>query len=297
MENVKIVEVGPRDGLQNESVLVSTADKTTFITKLLKAGLENIEITSFVNPKAVPQMKDSSKIYESLKEENEKFNFSALVPNLKGMELALNAGAKEIAVFSATSESFNKKNINATNNESFKRIEDLLKIAPSTLKIRGYVSTAFGCPYEGVTEIKSIVEATKKLLDLGCYEVSLGDTIGAANPSLVKKFLAVLKAEFDFKKIALHFHDTRAMGIANVYQGLESGIRTFDSSAAGLGGCPFANGATGNIATEDLSYLLESEGFKTGVDQALLHEASKFILDKLSKSPMSKYYIYQSRKK
>lgn len=289
---IKIVEVGPRDGLQNEQTILSTEDKFHFISLLCESGLKTIEVTSFVKAPAIPQMADSVELFTKVRQElaGKGISFPCLVPNLKGYETAKNLGVKEIAVFTATSDSFTKKNINVTVDESFEKIKEVIQIAKSDgVLVRGYVSTAFGCPYEGDMDVKKLVSVAQRLFDLGVYEVSVGDTIGVARPNQVRSFIKTLKNEFPLEKIAMHFHDTRGMALTNIYVSLEEGIQIFDSSAGGLGGCPYAKGATGNVATEDLWYLMQSEGLDTGVDIAKLSEASKFILEKINRKTESKF--------
>lgn len=289
---IKIVEVGPRDGLQNEKVILPTEDKFNFIRLLADAGLKTIEVTSFVKAPAIPQMSDAPILFERVKGAlfNQDIAFPCLVPNLKGYQAAKSLGVKEIALFSATSNSFTKKNINATIDESFERMQEVaLEAKKDGVKIRGYISTAFGCPYEGDMSVEQLVNVTKRFLDLGVYEVSIGDTIGVAVPSQVRKFLKVLKEEFPIEKLALHLHDTRGMALTNILVSLEEGVTTFDSSAGGIGGCPYAKGATGNVATEDVWYLLKSQGLETGIDLPKLARASSFILDKLNRQTESKF--------
>jgi hydroxymethylglutaryl-CoA lyase len=289
---IKIVEVGPRDGLQNEKTILTTEDKFEFISLLSQSGLKTIEITSFVKSDAIPQMSDAialfTKVQEGLKNTN--INLPCLVPNLKGYETAKSLGVKEIALFSATSDAFTKKNVNATIDETFDRMKDVAAQAiKDNVRIRGYISTAFGCPYEGKMDVKKLLEVTQKFFDLGVYEVSVGDTIGVATPSQVKSYIKELKKNFEVGKLAMHFHDTRGMALTNIYVSLEEGITTFDSSAGGLGGCPYAKGATGNVATEDVWYLLQSLGLKTGIDIEKLAQASKFILEKVKRNTESKF--------
>ena len=289
---IKIVEVGPRDGLQNEKTILSTEDKFQFISSLSDTGLKTIEVTSFVKAPSIPQMADATELFTRVKNEisNKGISFPCLVPNLKGYETAKSLGVKEIAIFTATSDSFARKNINASVDESFERMREVSQEAKKDgILVRGYISTAFGCPYEGVMDVTKLINVTKKLLELGVYEVSIGDTIGVAVPKQVRNYLKDLKKEFPVEKLAMHFHDTRGMAPTNIYVSLEEGITTFDSSAGGLGGCPYAKGATGNVATEDLWYLLHSEGLETGVDIQKLSEASKFILEKLNRSSESKF--------
>lgn len=293
MENeVKLVEVGPRDGLQNEKEIIATEDKYHFIELLTKTGLRTIEVTSFVKPPAIPQMGDADELFRMVREKlgAGEFNFPCLVPNLYGFEKAKAAGVEEIALFSATSDSFTKKNINASVDESFERMTEVAEAARGNgVRMRGYISTAFGCPYEGEQSLERLISVGKRFFDLGVYEISVGDTIGVAKPSQVRSVLKTLKTEFDLKKMAMHFHDTRGMALANILTSLQEGVRTFDSSAGGLGGCPYAKGATGNVATEDVWYLLESEGMKTGVDLAALAKASEFILNKIGRKTESKF--------
>jgi hydroxymethylglutaryl-CoA lyase len=289
---IKIVEVGPRDGLQNEKMVLTTEDKYRFISMLVDAGLKDIEVTSFVKAPSIPQMSDASVLYEQVRNllGDKGVNFPCLVPNMKGYEIARSLGVKEIALFSATSNSFTQKNINATIEESFVRMSEVASEAKKDgVRVRGYVSTAFGCPYEGKMPVSALVDVVRRFMDLGVYEVSIGDTIGVAVPAQLKDYLATLKKEFPLEKIAMHFHDTRGMALTNVLVSLEAGITAFDSSAGGLGGCPYAKGASGNVATEDLWYLLESQGLKTGIDIQKLAEASQFILGKVNRSSESKF--------
>lgn len=268
---ISIVEVGARDGLQNESALLSAKQKVQMIEALSKAGLKRIEVGAFVSPKWVPQMAETDKVVSQLKAKQESKVFkqySVLVPNVKGMELALKSGVKEVAIFGACSESFSQKNINCSIDESFKRFADVLALAkPNKIPVRGYLSTAFACPYDGATKVSKVVKLTERMLDLGVFEVSIGDTIGVATPKQVDKMLSSFKkASIPFSKIAMHMHNTRGTALANVLEGLNHGIRVFDTSVGGLGGCPYAQGATGNLATEDLVYMLEQMGLKTGID-------------------------------
>lgn len=272
-KRIRIIEVGARDGLQNEPVTLSLAKRFRFIERLAKAGLKNIEVGAFVSPKWVPQMSGTGKLAQQVIGQQKKgslpsdVTLSALVPNLKGMELALQTDLKEVAVFGACSESFSKKNINCSIEESFQRFDQVIQLAKKNkIKVRGYLSTAFACPYEGPTPPQRVAKLARRLLDLGVYEVSIGDTIGVATPRSVKKLLHLTERSMNLKKVAMHFHDTRGSAIANVYASLELGIRSFDSSLGGLGGCPYAKGASGNLATEDLVYMLEGEGIPTGID-------------------------------
>lgn len=270
--SISIVEVGPRDGLQNESALLTASQKVKMIEALTKAGLKRIEIGAFVSPKWVPQMAETEKVVSSLKAKkslSKDFKkYSVLVPNQKGMELALNAGVREVAIFGACSESFSQKNINCSIKESFQRFEDVISLAKANkIPVRGYLSTAFACPYDGSTKVSKVVSLTQKMLALGVHEVSIGDTIGVATPKQVNKLLtAFRRSSLPLKKIAMHFHNTRGTALANVLESLNHGIQVFDSSVGGLGGCPYAKGATGNLATEDLVYMLEQMNLKTNVD-------------------------------
>ena len=289
---IKIVEVGPRDGLQNEKIILSTEDKFEFISLLSETGLQTIEITSFVKAPAIPQMSDATELYSQVGRElgGRGINFPCLVPNIQGYEKAKSLGVNEIALFSATSDSFTKKNVNATVDETFARMGEVAEQAKKDgIRMRGYVSTAFGCPYEGKMPVEKLIQVTKIFLELGVYEVSIGDTIGIAVPSQVKEYLSLMKKEFPMEKLAMHLHDTRGMALANTLVSLEQGIETFDSSAGGLGGCPYAKGATGNVATEDIWYLFHSMGLETGVNLDKLVKASQFILGKINKETESKF--------
>jgi hydroxymethylglutaryl-CoA lyase len=290
-KKVRIVEVGPRDGLQNEKTIVSLEDKIIFIKMLADAGLKEIEANSFVRAEKIPQMSDGIDLFSKLMKEASLRNTKliSLIPNDIGLENALEAGVKEIAVFTATSNTFNKKNINATIDESLKRIDTIVGRANREgLRTRAYISTVFGCPYEGKTSLTELKRVANHLESLGVYEISLGDTIGIANPLQVKETIQFLKADFPIDFLAMHFHDTRGMAVANILASLEMGITSFDSSAGGLGGCPYALGASGNVATEDLVFLFSSMGIETGIDMDKLAKASSFILGKLSKISSSK---------
>ncbi len=285
---IRIVEVGPRDGLQNEKLPIDTATKLAFVYNLLEAGLKEIEITSFVSPKWVPQLADAADLWPLLPKGG---IYSALVPNLKGLERALGVGVDRIALFTAASDSFTKRNINMTVAESLDVFQEVLnefRVHNPDGYVRGYVSTAFQCPYEGRVAPDAVMDVCRSLTRLGVDEISIGDTIGAASPSEVRQLCKQLTAEFDSSILAMHFHDTHGTAIANVGAALECGIRVFDSSAAGLGGCPYAPGAAGNLATDDLVYFLEREGISTGVDRALLAQASLPILGHLGRTPLSK---------
>jgi isopropylmalate/homocitrate/citramalate synthase len=288
-DSVRIYEVGPRDGLQNEKVTVPTDVKVRYIDLLSAAGFSAIEVTSFVNPKAVPQMADASQVMAGF-ERKPGVCYPALVPNIRGLHNAIEAGAREIAVFTAASESFSRANINSTIAESLAGFRELIDIARDhEMWVRGYVSTAFGCPYEGYVPTEKVAEVTHALLDMGVQEVSLGDTIGVGTPADVERVIALLLREVPAAALAVHFHDTRGTALANVLTSLQMGITTIDSSSGGLGGCPYAPGAAGNLATEDLLYMLDGMGIRTGVDLAKVARATTYILGVLDKPPASKY--------
>ncbi|MGS0705321.1 hydroxymethylglutaryl-CoA lyase [Acinetobacter sp. ANC 3781] len=286
---VKIVEVGPRDGLQNEKTPLTLDDRKNLILDLMKTGLQAIEVGSCVSAKWVPQMADSDVLFAQLPQDPN-IQFSLLTPNLKGFESALAVGCKEVAVFTAASESFTRKNINCSIDESFEKFADVMAAAKANdIKVRGYVSCMVDCPYEGAIDPQQVAKVSKRLLDMGCYEVSLGETIGTATPDRVKKVWDVCLAELDSQVLAGHFHNTYGMAIANIYQSLNQGIRIFDSSIAGLGGCPYAKGASGNVATEDLYYLLSKMGFETGINLDALMQASRNISQMLKRNNPSNY--------
>ena len=280
---VRIVEVGPRDGLQNEATTVATEKKAEFISLLVAAGLKDIEVASFVHPKWVPQLADAQELIQRL-EALPGVRYSALVPNMKGLERALETGIRRIAVFTAASETFNRKNINMGIQESIEVFKPVVARAlQEGMSVRGYVSTCFVCPYEGPIAKEPVAEVAKQLFDLGVDEVSIGDTIGAASPKDVENTMGFLLQRFPAPTLAAHFHDTYGMAVANVYQSLQMGITTFDSSAGGLGGCPYAPGASGNAATEDLVYLFDKLGIETGVSLKLLRRASYHIAQALGR--------------
>jgi hydroxymethylglutaryl-CoA lyase len=286
---VKIVEVGPRDGLQNEKTPLTLDDRKNLILDLMKTGLQSIEVGSCVSAKWVPQMADSDVLFARLPQDPT-IQFSLLTPNLKGFESALAVGCKEVAVFTAASESFTRKNINCSIDESFEKFADVMAAAKANdIKVRGYVSCMVDCPYEGAIDPKQVVKVTQRLLEMGCYEVSLGETIGTATPDRVKNVWDACLAELDAKVLAGHFHNTYGMAIANIYQSLLQGIRVFDSSIAGLGGCPYAKGASGNVSTEDLYYLLSNMGFQTGIQLDALMQASRNISEVLQRNNPSNY--------
>jgi hydroxymethylglutaryl-CoA lyase len=282
-KSVRIVEVGPRDGLQNEAKTVPTSKKAAFIELLAAAGLSEIEIASFVHPKWIPQLADAEDLIPRLGL-RPGVRYSALVPNLKGLERAIGSGIRRIAVFTAASESFNRKNINMGIQESIDVFKPVVARAlTEKISVRGYVSTCFVCPYKGMVSKEKVADVTRALFDLGVDEVSIGDTIGAATPKDVESTLGFLLERFPADRLAMHFHDTYGMAVANVYQALQMGIATFDSSAGGLGGCPYAPGASGNVATEDLVYLFDKLGVETGVSLGLLRVASRMIAKELDR--------------
>lgn len=291
-KKVRIVEVGPRDGLQNEKTIVSLADKVKYIELLSAAGLKDIEAMSFVRADKIPQMSDGKTLYQSLMASSDLKNthLISLVPNKKGMEDAISVGVKDIAVFTATSNTFNQKNINATIDESLVKIAEVCKMAnANNIRVRGYISTVFGCPYEGTTSIDQFIKIAKMLRDFGVYEISVGDTIGVANPLQVKNFLDITLKEFSADFLAMHLHDTRGLATSNIVASLEYGIKNFDSSSGGLGGCPYAVGASGNVATEDIVNLFHSMGIETGVDLSKLALASQFILQSIGRKSESRF--------
>jgi isopropylmalate/homocitrate/citramalate synthase len=286
---ITVVEVGPRDGLQNERASVSTADKVEFINRLSDAGLPVIEVSAFVSPKWVPQMADAADVFARIIRKPGT-RYPALVPNVVGLERAVQAGVREVAIFAASSEAFSRKNINQSIDESlatYKQVCD--RAAALDVRVRGYVSTAFGCPYEGDVAPEKAADVTARLLDLGVFEVAVSDTIGIAHPRQVARVLDVLLARIPVGRMALHFHDTRGTALANVLTALSYGISTFDASAGGLGGCPYAPGAAGNLATDDLIYMLDGLGMETGVSLATLSSASAFIGGRLDHPLPSRY--------
>lgn len=287
---VDIVEVGPRDGLQNEETLISTENKIIFINKLSLSGLKNIEVTAFVHPKWSPQLADSYEVAVGITR-NDKVNYTALIPNIRGLERAESSKLKEVAITASASESHSKKNLNRSIDDTLEVVKETIQLAKSkNIVSRAYLSTVFGCPYEGYVSVNKITEIVKKLLDMGAYQISLGDTVGIANPLQVREILSeIFKVIDDKKQIALHFHDTRGLGLANALVGLDMGITTFDSSLGGLGGCPYAPGATGNISTEDLVNMFHSMGVETGINLEKLVEANLFLEKVLGRSLSSKY--------
>ncbi|MBT5074639.1 MAG: hydroxymethylglutaryl-CoA lyase [Kordiimonadaceae bacterium] len=288
MTDVIIYEVGPRDGLQNEANFVETETKIELINRLSKTGLIKIEATSFVSPKWVPQLADSSQVMAGI-ERKEGVSYSALTPNLKGAELAIKANVDEIAIFAAASESFSQKNINCSIEESIDRFKPVMEMAKDhKLKVRGYVSCVTHCPYDGEISPATVSDISETLIKMGCYEISLGDTIGKADPAAIKKLLRAHEAVLPLQNLALHCHDTYGRALDNIAAGLEMGIRTFDSSVAGLGGCPYAEGASGNVATEDVLSLVNSLGLNSGVDIDKIIDVALYISKKLGRAPNSK---------
>ena len=290
--SVRVVEVGPRDGLQNEKVLISTEQKIQFINMLAEAGLPVVEATSFVSPRAIPQLSDASAVMAGLTRFSTT-EYPVLVPNLKGMERALAAGVRSVAVFTAASESFTRHNINATIEESLANFRPVVALAQQEgVPVRGYISTVFGCPYEGAVAPQQVLTVAQALIEMGIGELSLGDTIGVATPNQVIDVLGLLmeKGAIPVERLAVHFHDTRGTALANVLMALQLGISIVDSSAGGLGGCPYAPGAAGNLATEDLLYMLHGMGIHTGVNLEKVVAATRFIAPLLGHAPTSKYY-------
>lgn len=276
-EKVRLVEVGPRDGLQNEAQPISVADKVRLVDDLTAAGLAYIEVGSFVSPKWVPQMAGSAEVFASI-DQRPGVTYAALAPNLRGFEDAAAAGVKEVAVFAAASEAFSQRNINCSISQSLERFEPIIEAARAQgVRVRGYVSCVLGCPYEGPVRAEQVLPVARALHQMGCYEVSLGDTIGTGTAGDVRRLFEVIAAHVPRAQLAGHFHDTYGQALANVYASLLEGISTFDSSVAGLGGCPYAKGATGNVATEDVVYLLDGLGIETGIDLERLIEAGQRI--------------------
>lgn len=291
-ERVRVVEVGPRDGLQNERQIVPAAVKVELIERLSAAGLSAIEVTSFVSPKWVPQMADSAEVLRAVLASpwrRPAVSYPVLTPNLKGFDAAVEAGASEVAIFAAASETFSQKNINCSIAESLKRFAAVSDAASALeVRVRGYVSCAVACPYEGAVAPEKTAWVAQRLLEMGCYEISLGDTIGAGTPASVQRMLEACATLLPIARLAGHYHDTYGMAIANIYASLELGMAVFDSSIAGLGGCPYAAGASGNVASEDLLYLLQGLGIECGVDMESLLAAGQFISQHLGRETASK---------
>ena len=286
---VSIVEVGPRDGLQNEKSLITTADKIAFVDLLSAAGHRAIEVSAFVSPRWVPRMGDASDVFAGITR-RAGVRYTALVPNRPGLARAMAAGVNEIAIFAATSETFSQRNLNQSIDASLATYAEVCREALAMgVTVRGYLSTCFGCPYEGAVAPSQVATVARRLLDLGVFEVAISDTIGVAHPGQVAVVLEAVTAALPLHQVALHFHDTRGTALANVLAGLDYGVTTFDSSAGGLGGCPFAPGAAGNLATEDLLYMLDGLGIETGVDIAMVSSASRFIEVRLDHSLPSRF--------
>jgi hydroxymethylglutaryl-CoA lyase len=287
-EQVRIVEVGPRDGLQNEKTPVSVEARVAFVEALLAAGLHTVEVGAFVSPKAVPQMVGSDEVLRRVNHHPNR-EFHVLVPNERGYEAARAAGAKVIAVFGSASEGFSRANINCSVAESIDRFKPVMALARADgIKVRGYISCVLGCPYDGEIRPQAVVEVAKLLWDLGCYEISLGDTIGVGTPRKARELLRAVAGHVPIAHLAMHFHDTYGQALANLYAGIEEGARVIDSAAGGLGGCPYAPGATGNVATEDVVYMLEGMGIATGVDLTKLVQATNTISKLIGRPPVSR---------
>ena len=285
---VRIVEMGPRDGLQNEASVVPTAVKLELIHRLADAGLPAVESTAFVSPKWIPQMADHTEVLEGIRRKPG-VSYPVLTPNLKGFQAALAAGATEVAIFGAASEAFSKKNINCSIAESLERFRPVAQAAAkANVKVRGYVSCVLGCPYEGDVAPGKVAQVSKALYEMGCYEVSLGDSIGTGTPAKTQAMIEAVARAVPIGKLAGHYHDTYGQALANIYASLETGVATFDSSVAGLGGCPYAAGASGNVATEDVLYMLQGLGIETGVDLNSIVETGEWICAILKREPGSK---------
>jgi len=286
--HVRIVEVGPRDGLQNEKQLIDTDTKVALIDCLANAGFTHIEAGSFVNPKWVPQMADSAAVFDKINR-RDKVSYAALTPNIKGFERAIEANASEVAIFASASESFSQKNINCSIAESLERFIPVMQAAKANdIRVRGYVSCVAGCPYEGNISAGKVAEVAKALYNMGCYEISLGDTIGVGTPSSIITMINAVTESIPIEKIAVHFHDTYGQAIANSYAALQLGVSVIDSSIAGLGGCPYAEGASGNVATEDLLYLLKGLNIDTGINLSAAIAAGNYISERLGRKNGSK---------
>ncbi len=285
---VKMVDVGPRDGLQNEPGVVSTDAKVELVDRLSDAGLPAVEATSFVSPKWVPQMADAPEVMARIRR-RPGVSYPVLVPNMKGLEGAMAAGAKEIAVFGAATESFSQRNTNCSIAESFERFEPVCKTAlDNGIKVRGYISVVLGCPYEGEVAPRAVADVARRLWAMGCYEISLGDTIGAGTPGKAQRMIEAVAAHIPVEKLGGHYHDTYGQAVANILASLEMGVASFDSSVAGLGGCPYSPGATGNVASEDVLYLLDGLGIETGVSMDRLLEAAEYICGVLGRPTNSR---------
>lgn len=287
-KSVKIVEVGPRDGLQNEKGLVSLDAKVALVEQLAKAGCSVIETGSFVSPKWVPQMADSADVFKQIQRQP-KVRYTALTPNLKGLEAAIEANANEVAIFGAASESFSQKNINCSIEQSLERFLPVVELAQKhQLPVRGYVSCVLGCPYEGEIAVQKVAQVSQQLLEMGCYEISIGDTIGVGTPIKTQQMLEAVLKQIPQDKLAVHFHDTYGQALANILVALQLGISVVDSAVSGLGGCPYAKGASGNVATEDLVYMLNGMQIETGINLELLTQAGLTMMQALGRATNSK---------
>ena len=285
---IRIVEVGARDGLQNEKANITTADKIELINRLSSCGLQTIEATSFVSPKWVPQLADAAEVFAGITQKPG-VNYPVLVPNLQGYERAMAVGVKEIAVFTAASEAFNLKNINASIDESIARFEPVMARALSDgIKVRGYVSTVLGCPYQGAVPIADVVHVAERLFQMGCYEISLGDTIGVGTPAKARAMLKAVAGSVPIAHLAIHFHDTYGQALANILACLEEDVRVIDSAVGGTGGCPYAKGASGNVSSEDVVYMLHGLGFDTGIDIESLSDTGRWLSALLGRQTSSK---------
>jgi hydroxymethylglutaryl-CoA lyase len=288
MSEIRIIEMGPRDGLQNEKTLVSATDRIAFVERLVNAGLRTVEVGAFVSPRAIPQMVGSDEVLRGVGR-IKGAEFHVLVPNEKGYDAARGAGAKVVSVFAAASEGFSRANINCSIPESIERFKPVLARAKADgVPVRGYISCVLGCPFDGEIKPQTVADVAKQLWDLGCYEISLGDTIGVGTPLKAKQMLRAVAAHVPVAKLAMHFHDTYGQALANLYAGMEEGVTVIDSAAGGLGGCPYAPGATGNVATEDVVYMLDGLGIKTGIDMEKLLAATNEICRLLGHPPVSR---------
>ncbi len=286
--SVRIVEVGPRDGLQNEKSIIPAATKVELIDRLSQTGLRTIEATSFVSPKWVPQLADAAEVFSAIAR-RPGVSYPVLVPNEQGYERARAVGAEEVAVFGAASEAFSRRNINATIDESIERFRPVLERARADqIKVRGYVSTVLGCPYQGEVPLADVVRVARRMHELGCHEISLGDTIGLGTPGKARAMLRAVAGEVPIEALAIHFHDTRGQALANILACLEEGVAVVDSAISGTGGCPYANGATGNVASEDVVYMLEGLGIATGIDLGRLVETGLWLSRQLGRETSSK---------
>ena len=288
---VRLVEVGPRDGLQNEKTIIAAADKIALIDRLSDTGLRTIEATSFVSPKWIPQLADAAEVFTGIRKQPG-VSYPVLVPNEQGYDRARAVGASEIAVFAAASEAFSRKNINASIDESIERFQTvLLRAQADGVKVRGYVSTVLGCPYQGEVPLADVVRVSRRLHELGCYEVSLGDTIGIGTPGKARSMLRAVADVVPMAALAVHFHDTRGQALANILACLEEGVRVVDAAVSGTGGCPYARGASGNVATEDVVYMLEGMGMDTGVDLPRLVDTGRWLSQLLGRASGSKVTV------